>query len=249
MSRMDAYRGFAGVYDLLMDDFDYPAWAEYYLRLLESAGVQPTELCDCACGTGSLTMEFAARGLRVTGVDLSGEMLDVAREKAMRRGANVRFACMDMAKLTLPHPVDAIVCGCDGVNYLTSEKRVRAVLAAAYASLKPGGALAFDISSPYKLKEVLGDAFFGEERDEAAYLWQNTLDGDVVTMDLTFFIRRADGLYERVTETHRQMAHEPENLARLLNETGFKNVKIYGDRTFDPPKPEEMRLHFCAVRE
>ena len=246
---MDAYRGFAEVYDLLMDDFDYPAWAAYYLRLLADAGMQPSELCDCACGTGSLTVEFAARGLRVTGVDISGEMLEVAREKAARHGADVRFACMDMAKLTLPHPVDVIVCGCDGVNYLTGEKRVRAFFAAAHENLRPGGALAFDISSPYKLREVLGNAFFGEERDEAAYLWQNTLDGDIVTMDLTFFIRRADGLYERVTETHRQMAHEPETLARLLRETGFKNVRIYGDQTFDPPKPDEMRLHFCAVRE
>lgn len=35
---MAAYDGFAGVYDLLMDDFDYPAWADYYLRLLEGAG-------------------------------------------------------------------------------------------------------------------------------------------------------------------------------------------------------------------
>lgn len=246
---MDAYRGFAGVYDLLMDDFDYPAWAEYYLRLIADAGVRPTEICDCACGTGSLTTEFAARGLRVTGADIAQEMLDVAREKAMRRGFPVRFVCMDMTKLTLPHPVDAIICGCDGVNYLTSEKRVRAFFEAAHANLRPGGALAFDVSSPYKLKEVLGDAFFGEERDEAAYLWQNTLEGDVVTMDLTFFIRRADGLYERVTETHRQKAHEPETIARLLNETGFTGVRICGDRTFDPPKPDEMRLHFCAVRE
>ena len=63
---MDAYSGFAGVYDLLMDDFDYPAWAAYYLRLLADSGVHPSEMCDCACGTGSLTMEFAARGLART---------------------------------------------------------------------------------------------------------------------------------------------------------------------------------------
>lgn len=246
---MDAYSGFAGIYDLLMDDFDYPAWADYYLRLLERCGVTPGELCDCACGTGSLTLEFAAKGVRVTGSDISGEMLDVAQEKARKRGLPIRFVRMDMTQLTLAHPVDAVVCGCDGVNYLTSDRRVRAFFEAAHRSLRPGGVLAFDVSSAYKLKEVLGDAFFGEERDEAAYLWQNTLDGDVVTMDLTFFIRRADGLYERVTETHRQKAHTAENLTKILNETGFKNVQIYGDQTFDAPKKDEMRLHFSAIRE
>ena len=75
---MEAYRGFAAVYDLLMDDFDYPSWAAYYLALLRRAGVEPRSLCDCACGTGSLTVEFAGSGMRVTGVDLSQEMLEAA---------------------------------------------------------------------------------------------------------------------------------------------------------------------------
>ena len=245
---MDAYRGFADVYDLLMDDFDYPAWAEYYLRLLEIDGSHPLELCDCACGTGSLTVEFAERGLRVLGCDLSREMLEAASAKARVRGLPIRFVCMDMANLALPHPVDAIVCGCDGVNYLTSEKRVRSFFEAAHRNLKSGGVFAFDISSPYKLKQVVGNAFFGEERDECAYLWQNTPDGDIITMDLTFFIRNADGLYRRVQETHRQMAHDPNRLAEILNETGFGNVQIYGDRTFDPPRPDELRVHIRADR-
>ncbi len=246
---MEAYNGFAVVYDQLMDDFDYPGWAGYYLDLLREAGVEPVELCDCACGTGSMTLEFARRGMRVTGVDISREMLERAAQKARQSGVRAQFACQDMSRLALAHPVDAIVCACDGVNYLTGDRRVRAFFEAAHAALRPGGALAFDISSPYKLRHVLGDGFFGEERDDVAYLWQNRLEGDVLTMDLTFFIREADGRYRRVAETHRQRAHEPEHLARLLEESGFSGVRIYGDRSFEAPGPEEMRVHICARRE
>lgn len=246
---MNAYSGFAGVYDLLMDDFDYPAWAAYYLKLLEE--IHPQTICDCACGTGSLTMQFAAKGLKVTGVDLSREMLEVAAGKARENGVRVQFACQDMCRLQLPKPVDAIICGCDGVNYLTTDKRVSAFFQAAHAAIRPGGMLAFDISSRHKLVDVMGDAFFGEERDEAAYLWQNRLDGDIVTMDITFFIRddEEEDIYHRVTETHRQRAHDPENLKRLLEEAGFKNIRIYGDRTFEAPAADEMRVHISAVRE
>ena len=246
---MDAYRGFAAVYDLLMDDFDYPAWAAYYLALLRRAGVEPKTMCDCACGTGSLAAEFARTGIRVTGVDISPEMLEEAAEKARSLGAQIQFVCQDMTQLRLPKQVDAIVCGCDGVNYLTSDKRAEAFFRAAFAALRPGGALAFDISSPHKLRNVLGDSFYGEERDDVAYLWQNSLEGDIVTMDLTFFLREADGRYRRVAETHRQRAHEPERLAHMLAVCGFEGIEIFGDQSFEAPGPEEKRIHLLAVRK
>ena len=96
---------------------------------------------------------------------------------------------------------------------------------------------------------MLGDSFFGEERDEAAYLWQNSLEGDIVTMDITFFLREEGELYRRVSETHRQRAHEPQRLRELLEEAGFSGVQIYGDQSFEAPKPQELRVHICATRE
>ena len=113
---MAAYEAFADLYDALMDDVDYDAWADYYLRLIRAAGVEPNALCDCACGTGSMSVRFARQGLRVTGVDLSGEMLARAQEKARRFGVQAMFVRQDMCALSLPRPVDALVCACDGVN-------------------------------------------------------------------------------------------------------------------------------------
>ncbi len=246
---MEAYEGFARVYDQLMDDFDYPAWAEFYLQLLLRAGISPKRVCDCACGTGGLTLPLARRGIQVTGVDISREMLELAAEKARQSGMQIPFVCQDMCKLELPRAVDAILCACDGVNYLTGDNQLRAFFRAAHRQLRPGGALAFDISSAYKLRHVLGDAFFGEEREEVAYLWQNALEGDVVRMDITFFLRQPNGLYRRVCEVHRQRAHEVEHLSALLTECGFGQIDVWGDRRFEAPTPEELRVHFCAIRE
>lgn len=248
---MSAYGAFAEIYDLLMDDFDYPAWAAYYLELIRRAGVVPKTMCDCACGTGSLTIPFAARGIRMTGVDLSGDMLEIAAAKARKNGVQAMFVRQDMCALRLPRPVDALVCGCDGVNYLLTDERVKAFFDQAHAAIKPGGVLAFDISSEYKLEKVLGNGFFGEERDEVAYLWSNRFDEEsrTVRMDLTFFRQEEDELYRRFTENHVQRAHKPETLKALLEQSGFANVQIYGDRTFEAPKADELRIHFTAVRE
>ena len=144
-----------------------------------------------------------------------------------------------------------MVCACDGVNYLLSDEQVDGFFRAAHRAIRPGGALAFDISSEYKLEKVLGNGFFGEERDEVAYLWANAYDPHtrIVQMDLTFFCREKSGLYRRFAETHRQRAHRPEELTARLREAGFGQIRVFGDRTFEPPKPDEMRIHFLAVRE
>ena len=247
---MAAYSDFAALYDLLMDDVDYDNWAAYYLRLLEGAGVRPSRLCDCACGTGAMAVRFAERGMNVIGADISGEMLERAQERARKTGVRVMFVEQDMCELTLPRPVDAVVCACDGVNYLLDDGRLNAFFARAFRAIRPGGALAFDISSAWKLKNVLGNGFFGEERDEAAYLWSNRYDeaADTVTMDLTFFARQRGDLYRRFNEVHVQKAHNADHLAGLLERNGFTHIGIFGDKTFDPPKPDEQRIHFIATR-
>ncbi len=248
---MPAYQAFAGLYDALMDDVDYDAWVGYYLALLGRMGVTPRTLCDCACGTGAMSVRFARQGMRVTGVDLSVDMLELARQKALQYGVQAMFVCQDMCALTLPRPVDALVCACDGVNYLLDDDRLRVFFTRARQALKPGGALAFDISSAFKLRQTLGNNFFGEDRGDIAYLWSNRFDeaAGTVTMDLTFFTREADGRYRRFDELHVQKAHEPEHLLALLEECGFSGAKVFGDRNFNVPGADEARIHIAAIRE
>ena len=67
-------------------------------------------------------------------------------------------------------------------------------------------------------------------------------------MDITFFVREADGRYRRFEEEHEQRAHSAAELTAWLEAEGFQNVEVFGDQTFDPPGAEEERLHFLARR-
>lgn len=247
---MQMYGEFAQVYDALMDDVDYPAWAEYYLALMRSKGVEPASIAECACGTGSLSVLFAGQGLRVIGVDASADMLRMAVDKARRHGVAIPFIQQDMQALLLHHPVDAVLATCDGVNYLCAPQAVRAFFKAAYASVKPGGGLFFDVSTPYKLSKVLGDAFFGENRSQVCYLWQNRFDASssILEMELTGFVREADGRYRRFDELHRQRAHGREELESWLKQAGFLEISIHGDRTLETPAQDAQRWHIAAIK-
>ena len=102
------YQEFAAVYDRFMDDFDYPAWADYYLEILKRQGYGGGEICECGCGTGSLSIELLKRGVKLISSDISEDMLRIASDKARRSGVRARFVREDMRALKLPHRVDAV---------------------------------------------------------------------------------------------------------------------------------------------
>lgn len=243
------YDDFAGVYDTLMDDYNYDAWSDHYLSLIcEALGTLPARAAECACGTGSLTVRFAQKGLSVTGVDISASMLRRAEEKARKWGVNPVFIRQDMKSLELPRRVGAVLATCDGVNYLTTPKDVCAFFKSAYNALLPGGMLCFDCSSRHKLETVMGDAFFGEERDGITMLWQNALNSQthVLTMDITFFVREEDGRYRRFREQHHQRAHSVEEITAWLNNAGFEDIHAYGEMRRNDPKDTDQRIHYTA---
>ena len=164
------YQAFAELYDELMNDVDYESWADYYTRLLSVYGIHDGKICECACGTGSLTIPLYRRGFQLTGVDLSQEMLWQAAQKSRKQGIAIPFVRQDMRALNLHRPMDAVLATCDGVNYLLTEEDLLSFFRAAYRAVRPGGALIFDVSTPYKLKQVLCGGLLGEDRENITYL-------------------------------------------------------------------------------
>ncbi len=244
------YTAFASVYDRLMADVDYPAWAAFYRELLRLRGVHKGAVCECACGTGGLTLPLA-KTYAMTGVDASADMLAVAAGKARRLGLAIPFVHMDMRTFTLHRPQDAVLCTCDGVNYLPSKQDVSAFFRAAHQALRPGGALIFDVSTPWKLQNVLGSNTHGEDLNDVAYLWTNRYYSSScrVEMRLSIFKREKDGHYGRIVEEQTQYGYTLKQLTALLEAEGFADVRAYGDRVLDAPKPDEKRWHVAATKK
>jgi SAM-dependent methyltransferase len=83
--------------------------------LLEELSLQPGgSILDVGCGTGRHSIELAKRGYRVTGLDLSPEMLAKATETAKRAGVDVDWIQSDATRFSLPRKYDGAVCLCEG---------------------------------------------------------------------------------------------------------------------------------------
>ena len=245
------YEKFADVYDHLMEDVDYTAWAQYYIDLALHQGVVVRSAADCACGTGNMTTAFFEKGIRITGLDSSSDMLRVAAEKARNKGIRIPFVQQRLQSLALHKPVDAVFCACDGVNYLIEPEEVYRFFTSAYQVLRPGGGLFFDISTYEKLSDCLGNRCIGHDGEDVSYIWQNHFDQStaMIQMDITFFVKETKGRnYRRFDETHFQRAHTLAEITTWLKEAGFVHSMAFGDQTFAAPAQGEQRVHFAAIR-
>ena len=74
---MEAYTGFAEVYDIFMDNIPYEEWAEYVVSLLKEYGIKDGIVCELGCGTGKMTELLSEAGYDMIGVDNAEEMLMV----------------------------------------------------------------------------------------------------------------------------------------------------------------------------
>lgn len=244
--------GFAEYYDLFMRDVDYEARADYLLSVFEKEGVAPDLILDLGCGTGSLSVSLARRGISVIGVDLSPDMLMMARDKAMRAGADILILEQDMRSLDLYGTVSGAVCSMDGINHLTNEEDVRAVLQRLRLFIQPGGLFVFDVNTEYKHRSVLADNSFvyEDEGKDVICVWRNRWDERLCVTDimLDFFTGAEDGLYERYSEDFTERYYSVETLRTLLKETGFALVGIYDDLSDQPPSAQCQRMTLIAKR-
>jgi ubiquinone/menaquinone biosynthesis C-methylase UbiE len=243
----EPYDALGIIYDAL-GHHDYAAWGAYLAGLLSELGVRPGgRLIDAACGTGGIALELYRAGYSVLGIDISQQMLTEAAAKAMKAGAAITFVRQDIRSMRVHRPAAGIVCACDAVNYLLKDKELSGFLACARRGLMKGGALLFDVSSEEKLRAMDGQ-LYGEETDDSAYLWTNSVDGAarVITMDVTLFIRRG-AYFRREREQHRMRLWSEGEIAEALGKSGFELKGTYEAFTREAPKPGCQRIQFAAA--
>lgn len=242
---MEAYTEFAQVYDRFMDNVPYEAWCEGISKILTEHGISEGLVLDLGCGTGTMTRLLRQKGYDMIGVDASAEMLEIARNHP---DEGILYLQQDMREFELYGTVRAIVSVCDCMNYITEEEDLLTVFKLVNNYLDPDGIFIFDMNTPYKYREILGNTTIAENREEGSFIWENEFDEEtgINVYDLTLFLPREDGLYERDEEIHYQKAYEPEKIRELLEKAGLIPLAVYDAYTKDAPKPDSGRLTFVA---
>ncbi|MBQ9737285.1 MAG: class I SAM-dependent methyltransferase [Clostridia bacterium] len=244
------YNDFAKVYDKLQDA-DYEAFIDFYERIFEKMGKKPKLVLDLGCGTGNITIPMAKRGYDMIGLDLSCEMLNIAHNKAAHEGADILFLNQDMREMELYGTVDAMVCALDGFNYITEPDDLKQVMKLVENYLNPGGIMIFDISTVYKLREILGGNTYVSDEDDIYYVWQSEFfeEEKICEFELNFFCRQEDGNYLRFDEYQTQRAYSPDEITEIAEGVGLDVTGIYKPFEFLTFSENDERIFFVISKK
>ena len=243
---MDAYKNLAASYDRLTNDVDYNATVEFYMEILRREGLSPRTVVDLACGTGSVTEILARKGYRVTGVDMSEEMLTEAAMKTMDMEQPPMYSCQKLQNLRLPRGVDMAVCALDSLDYILDPADCKEAIRRTYKALNPGGIFIFDVNTPEKLR-AMDDQVFLDEDDDVYCVWRGEFDEktNICSYGMDLF-QREGKMWRRSFEEHREYAYSQEQLTGFLKDAGFTHIEVYADRLFEAPREGEQRIYFKA---
>lgn len=241
----EAFGPVAEYYDHLMRLAPYGAWQRYIDGFCEQLGVRPRWLLDLACGTGTVAIMYARRGVRVVGADNSLPMLMMAQRKAAAQHLPVLFVLQDATALSFAPRFDLVTSLFDSLNYLIGLEKLAACFAGVAGALRPGGLLLFDVNTIRALRLNLFTQDNLQTNDWLKYTWVSHWDDQtrICRVDMGF---EAHG--RKFEETHYQMGYEMEEIRELLGGAGLEVLEVYDAYRTRPVHPRSTRAFFVARR-
>jgi SAM-dependent methyltransferase len=224
-------------YDAMYSFKDYNAACEKLDGLIKERCPQAVTLLDVACGTGR-HLEWLRRSYRVEGLDLSEEMLAIARERC----PDVPFHSGDMTAFDLGRTFDVVTCLFSSIAYVGTHDRFAAAVAAISRHVSDGGIVVIEpwIGPQQYVTGRLTANFVDADDLKMAWMYLSDVDGDVSVFDIRYLVGTAYGI-ECFDERHEMGLFPRETYEDVLRDAGleveYDDVGLFGRGLYLGRKP------------
>ena len=202
-------------------------------------------MLDVACGTGRHALEFSSRGYGVVGIDLSQEMIDMARRKSQGR-PGVTFHRMDMRAISFRQQFDLAYLWFNTFPLLVTNQDAISTLEGINKALVKGGVFVFQYGNAWPWERV--DSFrkpaeFGHRDGKIRFLTTSRISqcpqGNVLHRTLTTRIWEDEVELEGFVYDFKQRTYSVDEIDLLARLTGFSLAKVYGSSSTESEFPEK----------
>ncbi len=219
------------------------AQLEDLLNLAPSA-----RLLDVPCSYGRLVLAFTKRGHDVTGIDRNKDYLDRTRRALHAIGADATLINQDMRSLAVQSRYyDLALCCGSSIGYYREEDD-RRLFSAMYDALKPGGHIVIDTDG-YEWLMTQAPRRHWYAGDAGWFALAEFVQRDMLRGRIRMnhhFLNPIQGIAQQATvDCRAYTAHE---LAALLGDAGFEDIKALSPATLKPYSSTSVRLLLVARR-
>jgi len=194
----------------------------------EIAHDKSLKIIDIGCGTGRHAIELTKRGYHVIGVDLSGNQIKRAREKAQEAGVAIDFQIQDARNLPFDREFDLAMMLCEGgFSLMETDEMNFEILRNATKALKSKGKLIFTaLNGLFPLFHSVNEFYKSSQKEGQSQCKECSFD--LMTFrDHNTVIFEDDSGHKRELKCNERY-YVPSEIAWLLKTLGFKKIDICG---------------------
>jgi 2-polyprenyl-3-methyl-5-hydroxy-6-metoxy-1,4-benzoquinol methylase len=178
---------------------------------------------DMACGAGRHSILLAKKGFDVTAVDLSANLLKVAKQAASEAGVNVNFIRSDLRDFSIDINFDLIVNLFTSFGYFEDDEENFKIFKNVYQHLKPTSYFVLDYLNRYFVEQHLVN-FSVDKVPGGDIIQERSINEKRVVKKITI---RKNGSEQHFLESVRM--YTPNYLTREMKKIGFDIIKSFGD--------------------
>lgn len=192
--------------------------------IIDTLGLpRDTTILDLACGEGRYTSLFNELGYTVTGLDLSGTLIQCGKE----RYPNLDLRVGDMR--SIPGTFDLILSLFTSFGYFEADEENEKVLLSVYKALNPNGIFWLDFLNAHQVQDRLAPQSITQLTPEIRVLENRKIENGRIIKDICF---KKNGLEKCYRESVRLFTRE--QLEEMFHRMKFKIIKIFGDYDGQP---------------
>lgn len=240
MQKRALYSQLVRYYDRIYWWKDYNQEVDFLVKAFKRYDVRGRRILEVACGTGNHSKILAARGYEITGVDISDDMLSIARRKVKN---HARFLHGDMRDLdaVVGEGYDAAICLFSSISYNLTLSDLKRTLQGLHSHLEDRGIVIFDT---HFTKKGFKDGYRGEDIFDdgsvfGARLGISKRKGDVARISFSYLIKDGAKTIVLRNDVHSFGLFDLGDFLRTMEEAGFVETDTYVDWTFKKPKKKD----------
>lgn len=238
-----AYSCIPEYYDYLLRHVDYERWYRYIRSVMFRYLSDPATILEIGCGTGKFGAKFSRDDFTIFGMDISIEMLRMAKPRARR---HFSVFCADVRNFALSRAIDFIFCVHDTMNYLLTLEDLRSAFASVRNIMHEGSIFMFDLTTEHNIRRFFDGKVTRHVRGKVEVVWENSYDAETKIVSSILTVKRSSGQIE--VETHRQRIYETEEIIPVLRDAGLEIVDVFSDYSFKQPVENTVMVNYIVRR-